>query len=458
MRSRATAARLEATVARLEARAAELQWLIDRATGTASTSVPPPEQPPAQPAHPPSLPAASAPATASATTPKSLDNSPSKTARGKTSPDKTVPTKTASGIRSWDELAAAVRRRRRPRDPDSLLTARPPDPSPAGTKRRRRRPEAKIRTTSVPPMRNKKRSAAWFVSMAIHVGLLLLLGVLTLSVHRPQDQLAFTATAAPSSVPEVLQTLQIESATTPHESDSDEPAERPLEIDPLGAIPLPSPQDLPALPTTVSSAPHESLRPLLDSHDMLTALNADTHNSTRFCGVESGGNHFVYIVDSSQSMKNGRFESARRELLQAIDALQPQQRFYIMFYDIHLDRMCVSNPNQADEYAVLASDENKRRARRWAMSVKLEQGAPPDEALSFALKLRPDVIFLLSDGEFPQRIEDLMAEKNRTRNLFGDAGPISILHTIGYHSRDGETRMRRLAEANGGQYRYIPAP
>jgi len=120
--------------------------------------------------------------------------------------------------------------------------------------------------------------------------------------------------------------------------------------------------------------------------------------------------------------------------------------------------MCVSHPTEPDEYSVMASPKNKQAVRRWAMSVGLERGAPPDEALEFALKLRPDVIFLLSDGEFPQRIEDMMAEKNSVSNLFGDSGPISILHTIGYHSRDGETRMRRLAEANGGQYRYIPSP
>ncbi len=82
----------------------------------------------------------------------------------------------------------------------------------------------------------------------------------------------------------------------------------------------------------------------------------------------------------------------------------------------------------------------------------------PYDPLKFALELKPDVIFLLSDGEFPQGIEDLLKERNQVENLFGDSGPISIVHTIGYHSREGESRMRRIAEQNNGQYRHVPKP
>ncbi len=483
VRSRATAARLEATVARLEARAAELQWLIDRATGQ-----PPQTEPPQQTPPPESPRAASPPAE---TTPAQTPAEPP--AAENTATENTVAENTATRLDSWEPLAAAARRRRRaapaqgneipqsqhaPRAsaPPQAAAARPANPAGGQTARHRSstrtsRPTKRSPLPSPPanlppvsqapgpaPRQTRKKPAAWIVSMAIHVAALLLLGGLTLSVQRPQDQIAFTASAAPSREPQSLQTLQIESPIEATDTNRSETTERPVELNPLAAVPLPPPGELPSLPSEVAAAAVPPLDNLLEPNDMLAALTTDHQSTTRFCGVEGGGNHFVYIVDSSQSMKNGRFDSARRELLQAIDSLQPQQRFYIIFYDIHLDRMCVSHPTQPDQFSVLATDENKRRARRWAMSVQLEQGAPPDKALSFALDLRPDVIFLLSDGEFPQRIEDLMAQRNRIHNLFGDAGPISILHTIGYHSRDGETRMRRLAAANGGQYRYIPAP
>ena len=92
------------------------------------------------------------------------------------------------------------------------------------------------------------------------------------------------------------------------------------------------------------------------------------------------------------------------------------------------------------------------------MSIAMDRGRAPYEALRFALKLKPDVIFLLSDGEFPQGIEDLLREENRVENLFGESYPISIVHTIGYHSQRGEQRMRRIAEQNGGQYRHVRKP
>ena len=92
------------------------------------------------------------------------------------------------------------------------------------------------------------------------------------------------------------------------------------------------------------------------------------------------------------------------------------------------------------------------------MRITKNDGRAPYNPLKFALELRPDVIFLLSDGEFPQGIEDLLKEQNRVENLFGDSGPISIVHTIGYHSRAGESRMRRIAEQNKGQYRHVPKP
>jgi len=332
----------------------------------------------------------------------------------------------------------------------------PSNPSPSTA---RAVPAVAVTAESEPPETSRrKKPAAWLVSTLLHLVVLLLLAALSLSVHRPQDQVALSASPASAAEPESLETLELEALDEPVETSQTEPTEAPMEIDPLGDIPTPEVASLDPMATAFTPDPADAISDAITSSALSSALASDSEATTKFCGVEGGGNHFVYLVDSSQSMKNGRFESARRELLQSIDELKPDQRFYVIFYDTNVDRMCVSHPTEPDEYSVMASPKNKQAVRRWAMSVGLERGAPPDEALEFALKLRPDVIFLLSDGEFPQRIEDMMAEKNSVSNLFGDSGPISILHTIGYHSRDGETRMRRLAEANGGQYRYIPSP
>jgi hypothetical protein len=138
--------------------------------------------------------------------------------------------------------------------------------------------------------------------------------------------------------------------------------------------------------------------------------------------------------------------------------LKPHQRFYVIFFDTESDYMRLSSLDEDEPRSAYATPENKRTLRRWAMTIRMDRGRAPYDALPFAIELDPDVIFLLSDGEFPQKIEDLLKEINRVENLFGDEGPISIVHTISYHSREGESRMRRIAKQNGGQYRHVPKP
>ena len=171
----------------------------------------------------------------------------------------------------------------------------------------------------------------------------------------------------------------------------------------------------------------------------------------QFCGVEGGGNHFVYMVDSSKSMGEA-FESARRELLASIDLLKPDQRFYVVFFDADPDYMRLSDSNTDEPRSVNATPQNKAALRRWARRVKQDFGRAPKDPIKFVLTLKPDAIFLLSDGEFPQSFEDFVKEENRVENLFGDSHPISIVHTIGYYSKEGESRMRRIAKQYNGQY------
>ena len=152
------------------------------------------------------------------------------------------------------------------------------------------------------------------------------------------------------------------------------------------------------------------------------------------------------------------FQSARAELLASIDALDADQRFYVIFFDANSDYMRLTRTDQNDSSSVMASAKNKVSLRRWAMSITMDNGKAPYEPLRFALDLKPDAIFLLSDGEFPAGIEQLLSRRNRVENVFGEARRISIVHTINYHSTEGESRMRRIAQQNGGTYRHVPKP
>lgn len=280
-----------------------------------------------------------------------------------------------------------------------------------------------------------------------------MLALMSLHAHQPKDQitLSASATASDSTPLETMEFTAVEPTVAPVPASS----EAIVAVSPLSDVAAVSELAAELDPVTApSGALAEALSSMATAGDL--ALPTRSELTTQFFGLEGGGNHFCYVVDCSLSMSGGRFEGARAELLRSIDQLTAEQRFYVIFYSAQLQRMQIGTAGRPDDYSVMATPENKRAVRRWAMGVRLQRGGPPDDALRFALQLRPDVIFLLSDGEFPQRIEGLVSQLNRSDNLFGDDGPRSILHTIGYQSRDGESRMHRLAKANGGQYRYVP--
>ncbi len=310
-----------------------------------------------------------------------------------------------------------------------------------------------------PPDRavKKSRPMAFIVSTAVHIAVLVMLGMWTLSSHRPKDQVALSASSVPAN--EVsMETFSLEAAEPEVEPTESTQSETQYELSPMGEVAVA--ELSPDMSSALTAPPTTNM--LSSSSSAAASAAAMSVNSTsdakiQFCGVEGGGNHFVYLVDSSGSMGDG-FDSARNELLQSIEFLKPDQRFYVIFFDAEPDFMRLTSNTEDEPRSVEATAENKQLLRRWALRIRQDRGKNPYEVLEFALQLRPDVIFLLSDGEFPQKIEDLLKEKNRVDNLFGDSHPMCIVHTIAYFSEEGESRMRRIAQQNGGQYRYIPPP
>lgn len=300
----------------------------------------------------------------------------------------------------------------------------------------------------------RSRPAAWMISAIVHAAILFFLALFTLSNQKPGDALAIAGSV--SETDEVaIETISIETQQMEISESEPVPSEMEYELSDVGEL---------AITELALDAPPAPPSPLLESFvesssssQAMMSLKSDSKSTMKFCGVEGGGNHFVYLVDSSGSMGEA-FESARSELLQSIDALQPDQRFYVIFFDAESDYMRLSSPDEDESRSVYATPQNKLALRSWAKTIQMDRGRAPYDALPFAIELRPDVIFLLSDGEFPQSIEDLLVKINRVDNLFGDNDPISIVHTISYHSREGESRMRRLAKQHGGQYRHVPKP
>lgn len=154
----------------------------------------------------------------------------------------------------------------------------------------------------------------------------------------------------------------------------------------------------------------------------------------------------VYVVDCSGSMNSPhnsvwktRFRRLKAELLRSIGGMGPRQQFYIIFFNDHPIRM----PAQTLQPALPGT---KRRFLEWMAKQRAIGNTDPRGALHYALNLRPDVIYFLTDGAFAFKIRKnlLTIHQNRV-----------AIHTFAFGSRKGEEVMKKVAAQNGGKYKFV---
>jgi hypothetical protein len=162
---------------------------------------------------------------------------------------------------------------------------------------------------------------------------------------------------------------------------------------------------------------------------------------TSFFGVRAEGKFFVYVVDCSGSMiDDDRLIRAKQELRRSILALQLPQQFKVIFYNDQALPMPGDLPRSAD----LTS---KNQLNQWLRLIEPDGATDPRPAMAQALALRPDAIFLLSDGEFPDGSVEAIAKQN-ARKI-----PIHCIDLAGGAAGD---QLQRIAADSGGRYASRP--
>ena len=76
--------------------------------------------------------------------------------------------------------------------------------------------------------------------------------------------------------------------------------------------------------------------------------------------------------------------------------------------------------------------------------------------MQLALKMSPDAVFLLSDGEFADPTRDFLLNENYDEADDGSRVPRVPIHTVGFHSFAAEAVLKPIAMENGGAYRFVP--
>jgi hypothetical protein len=161
---------------------------------------------------------------------------------------------------------------------------------------------------------------------------------------------------------------------------------------------------------------------------------------TSFFGIRAQGQKFLYVVDCSGSMiDEDRLARAKEEVRRSILRLQDPQQFKVIFYNDRPLPMPGDLPRTANEHA-------KNQLLSWLRLIEPDGSTDPRGALSLAFSMRPDAVFLLSDGEFPEGTVEAVARSNAKK---------VPVHCINLGSEGGD-QLRAIARDSGGRYVWRP--
>lgn len=186
------------------------------------------------------------------------------------------------------------------------------------------------------------------------------------------------------------------------------------------------------------------------------ASGGDGNGRGSFFGVDITGDKVVYIIDGSNSMieafkspERTRLGRVKKELAASIRSLADDQEWYVVFFNSD------AFPIPAERY--LTTEEQERETYlQWVQNFVPGGGTNPIPAIQGTLqKLEPDVVFLLTDGEFPPQVIPIVDELNEAETVIhtiglGDAASIRSTPSL-------STRvLMELAVRNNGEAKFIP--
>jgi autotransporter-associated beta strand protein len=149
----------------------------------------------------------------------------------------------------------------------------------------------------------------------------------------------------------------------------------------------------------------------------------------------------VFVVDRSGSMVDS-MDYVKRELKSSIGDLPEDASFDVVF-------MSAGQPLEMPaRQLVPATQQNKLQAAEFIDSITAQGETQSSPAISRALSLRPDVLYILTDAQLSWDMVGLVRRLN--------ADGRTTVHTVGLLYKGGEAVLKEIALQNGGEYRFVP--
>lgn len=174
---------------------------------------------------------------------------------------------------------------------------------------------------------------------------------------------------------------------------------------------------------------------------------------SNFLGLGGNARRIVYVCDASGSMLN-MFDLLRIELRRSIDRLAPVQSFNVIFFQdtgfLAADRTGL----------MLATPANKQRTYDFLERTFPRGETNPLPALELAFAQKPELVYLLTDGDFSGPGNDAVVAWCKARTADGKV-KINTIAFIPRESRENPQdleyvkALRQIAEDSGGRFRHV---
>jgi hypothetical protein len=330
------------------------------------------------------------------------------------------------------------------------------------------------------PNRQRQRGA-WSLSLAIHLGALILIGLIWQSMPTPVPPETVRSGGIVLAENSTNQSIEyFDEQAISQQARGSESEKQNNEADPLSATTL-SPAtepgaaslshlQLPGQQAGQQSPANVALGDPLATSKISSSLPADTISEqflreerarlaarkpvgpigqvSLFGSKAAQGRSFVFVIDRSKSMGGqglNALVAAQRQLQVALAGLLETHRFQIVAYN---DKRVYFHP----KVMVRVTTGHESRVNEFFGNLLAVGGTDHEMAVLSGLRFKPDALFLLTDGGYPDLTAGQLTQiRKRTEGR-------TTIHTIqfGLGPRSEETNfMQRLAQQNGGHFHYV---
>ncbi len=170
-----------------------------------------------------------------------------------------------------------------------------------------------------------------------------------------------------------------------------------------------------------------------------------------FFGISASAGNIVYIVDRSGSMQGQRWHDASSELIKSIESLQPDQKFFVFLFS----DACHPMPQlEGRNKLVSANKSNIDAVKLWLGRQFPNDSTMPLSSVRRALRMEPDAIFLLTDGQFYDRTGPYLLRRAVLQQNVSDPDDV-VINTIAFHCDVGLEMLQEIARSYHGSFRSV---